>query len=334
MIYTKDAPAVSVIVPVYNVSSYIEKCARSLFEQTLSDLEIIFVDDCSPDNSVEIIKQVLQEYPTRNSLTRIVRMPSNGGLAAVRRRGIIEAKGRYIIHCDGDDWVDCNLYATLYNKAIETNADIVVCDEVMEYDGYQVASPTRKLPANGQLIMKSWYACTVGMFCHNKLVRASIYKDYDVLPWIGLDMWEDNGLFARLFYYAENVVQIQGGPMYHYNRANVNAMTSGYGIKQVEQMIGIVEHLSEFFESQPDASEYKKTVDAFKYLARINLITDSFRNYRRFQKTFPETSYISSVLDKGAFSAKGRFRFNMIRFGFAPMFIMMFKVKNLLDRVR
>ena len=82
-----ESPKITVIVPVYNVAAYIEKCAISLFQQTLDSLEILFIDDCSPDNSVEIIKETLKKYPVRNSLTRIIRMPSNGGQAAVRRRG-------------------------------------------------------------------------------------------------------------------------------------------------------------------------------------------------------------------------------------------------------
>ena len=82
------SPKVTVIVPVYNVATYIEKCAVSLFAQTLDSLEILFVDDCSPDNSIDIIKETLKKYPVRNSLTRIIRMPSNSGQAAVRRQGV------------------------------------------------------------------------------------------------------------------------------------------------------------------------------------------------------------------------------------------------------
>lgn len=328
----RASPAVSVIVPVYNVAPYIEKCARSLFEQTLDNLEIIFVDDCSPDNSTEIIRTLLDEYSHRKSTTRIVRMSSNGGQAAVRRQGIIEAKGEYIIHCDGDDWVDSDLYETLYNEAIRNDADIVVCDEIMEYDGYQIPKPTDNLPSCGKEIMSNWYKYAIGMFCHNKLVRRSLYTDNNVLPWIGLNMWEDNGLFARLFYYADKVFQIHGGPLYHYNRTNVSAMTAGYGIKQVEQMIGIAKNLSAFFEDLPDGEKFRKTTDAFKYLARINLITDSFSNYHRFKTTFPESQYIVSELDRGAFSAKGRFRFDMVRFGLSPLFILLFKIKNALYR--
>lgn len=326
-------PAVSVIVPVYNVAPFIEKCARSLFEQTLDNLEIIFVDDCTPDNSVDIIKRVLKDYPDRSGHTRIIRMPSNNGLPAVRRHGIIEAKGEYIIHCDGDDWADTDLYKTLYDKAISTDADIVVCDEVMEYDGHRVPKPTDPEPDNGKELMREWYRNAIGMFCHNKLVRRSLYFDNNVFPWDGLNMWEDNGLFARLFYYADKIVQIHGAPVYHYNRANVNAMTAGYGIQQVEQMVGVAQNLQEFFASKPDKADFQKTVDAFKYLARINLITDSFKNYLRLRRTFPESKYIASELDRGAFSTKGRFRFRMIRYGLAPVFILMFKVRKCLIKI-
>lgn len=325
------SPKVSVIVPVYNVSSYIEKCARTLFEQTLDDLEILFVDDCGPDNSVEIIKNTLEEYPYRKANTRIIRMPSNGGQAAVRRQGIIEAKGQYVIHCDGDDWVDLDLYERLYNTAIEQNADIVVCDEINEYPDGSHLKEIAPLPTLCKDVVRDWYKRTLGMFCHNKLVKRSLYTDNNILPWAGLNMWEDNGLLTRLFYYGNKLVQIHGS-CYHYNRCNINAMTAGYGIKQVEQMIGIAEHLTEFFRSKPDAKDFEKTIMAFQFLARINLVTDSFTNLKRYTKTFKGSEAIISELDLNAFSTKGRFRFRMVKYNLAWLFVLMFKVKNVLNR--
>lgn len=125
-------PKVSVLVPVYGVEKYIERCARSLFEQTLDDIEFIFVDDCTPDRSVEILKSIIEEYRLRFAekkyAVRIVKMPTNSGQAAVRRQAIQLATGDYIIHCDSDDWVDVTMYEKMYNKAIEKNADVVVCD--------------------------------------------------------------------------------------------------------------------------------------------------------------------------------------------------------------
>lgn len=326
-----NTPAVSVIVPVYNVSGYIEKCARSLFGQTLESLEIIFVDDCSTDNSVGIIRKTLENFKNRNSLTRIIRMPSNGGQAAVRRQGIIEAKGDFIIHLDGDDWVDADYYKSLYDVAVKTDADIVIGDEVMEYPDKVVPKDNFELPTSGKEILRNWYRNTVGMFCHNKLVKRSLYTDNDVLPWVGLNMWEDNGLFARLFYYAERIAQAHG-PVYHYNRCNVGAMTAGYGIKQVNQMIGIAQHLTDFFQSKPDYNEFEKTVYAFQYLAKLNLITDSYSKYKRYKSIFPQSDGIASELDRNAFSNKGRIRFMMARYNLAAIFILLFKLKRLISR--
>lgn len=325
----KQIPKVTVIVPVYNVGKYIEKCARTLFEQTLDSLEILFIDDCGSDNSVEIVKETLESYKKRNSLTRIIRMPSNGGLAAVRRQGIIEATGQYVIHCDGDDWVDLDLYERMYNKAIKEKADVVVCDLMDELVNESVARGCKLSASDGKEILEDWYKNTYHMSTCNKLVRRSIYSDYDILPWNGLNMWEDNGLITRVFYYAKRIVYLENA-YYHYNRTNEHAMTSGYGIQQVEQMIGIAEHLSEFFESIPDAKDFEKTKYAFQFLAKINLITDNYQNLKRYHNTFKEANIIIPEIDPFAFSNKGRFRYRMIRYHLAWLFVLMFKVKNFL----
>jgi len=121
-------PKVSVIVPVYGVEKYIERCARSLFEQTLDDIEYLFIDDCTPDRSIEILQQVLKEYPQRKPQVVIHRMEKNSGQAAVRKWGMQNATGEYVIHCDSDDWVDTDMYRAMYEKAKEEEADVVVCD--------------------------------------------------------------------------------------------------------------------------------------------------------------------------------------------------------------
>ena len=122
-------PKVSVCIPVYGVEKYIERCARSLFEQTMIDgIEFIFVNDCTKDNSIEILEQVLSEYPQRKDQVKIIHHEKNGGLVAARNTGLKHTTGDYIIHCDSDDWVDLNMYEAMYNKAIATDADMVYCD--------------------------------------------------------------------------------------------------------------------------------------------------------------------------------------------------------------
>ncbi len=119
---------VSVCIPVYGVEKYIERCARSLFEQTMKDgIEFIFVDDCTPDRSIEILERVLKEYPQREKQVTVLHHPVNRGLVAARNSALAAASGDYIIHCDSDDWVDLDLYEKMYAKAAETDADMVYC---------------------------------------------------------------------------------------------------------------------------------------------------------------------------------------------------------------
>ena len=119
---------VSILVPVYNVAAFIEKCARSLFEQTFADIEYVFVDDCSPDNSVEILQRVLEDYPERKSCVKILRHEVNKGVSSARNTALRNASGDYVFFVDSDDFLELDAIALLLDKAKGTNVDIVLCD--------------------------------------------------------------------------------------------------------------------------------------------------------------------------------------------------------------
>ena len=121
-------PKVSVIIPVYRTEKYIERCVRSLFNQTLDEIEYLFIDDCSPDNSIKILNNVLEDYPHRKEQVIIHRMSRNSGQAIVRNWGMQNATGEYVIHCDSDDWGDADMYRAMYDKAVEEHSDVVICD--------------------------------------------------------------------------------------------------------------------------------------------------------------------------------------------------------------
>lgn len=110
-------PKLSVIVPMWSVEKYIAKCARSLFESTLDDMEFVFVDDCTPDKSVEVLQGVIEEYPKRKSQTIIVRHEVNKGLPQARKTGVAAAHGEFITHCDSDDWVAPEMYEKMLATA-------------------------------------------------------------------------------------------------------------------------------------------------------------------------------------------------------------------------
>ena len=121
-------PKVTVIITIYNRERFIGECARSLLEQTLDDVEFLFVDDASTDNSLSVLQAVLDNYPARRHMAHVLRMKQNGGRAVARQTGVDQATGEYIIHVDSDDWIDNDMLELLYLKAKETGADIVGCN--------------------------------------------------------------------------------------------------------------------------------------------------------------------------------------------------------------
>lgn len=120
---------VSVIVPIYKAEETIGDCSRSLFSQTLPEVQYIFVDDCSPDNSTNVVKSILEnEFPSRADDCIFIRNETNKGSAGARLAGYRHAEGEFITACDSDDQTAPELYSTLYGKAVMENLDIVSCD--------------------------------------------------------------------------------------------------------------------------------------------------------------------------------------------------------------
>ena len=210
-------PKVSVIIPVYGVEKYIERCARSLFEQTLDDIEYIFVDDCSPDKSIAILENIIKEYQPRlkkeHKNVRIERLSKNCGLPNVRRYGINLATGDYIAHCDSDDWVDVHMYEEMYNKAIEEDADVVVCDfcstdcENEQYSKGLISKERENVIVDVLL----W---RIAGCLWNKLVRRKEYTDHD-LNYPTHNMGEDAALIVQILWNAKRISYLPE-PFYYY----------------------------------------------------------------------------------------------------------------------
>ncbi len=137
---------VSVLISVYNVEHYIERCARSLFEQTYCNLEYIFVDDCSTDNSLSELKRVMKDYSEKEKSVKIIYHEKNKGLAAVRNTAFDNATGEFVCVVDGDDWMETDGIERLVNEQIVTNADVVWGKAIMhtENDEVELSEPKYK----------------------------------------------------------------------------------------------------------------------------------------------------------------------------------------------
>ena len=122
---------VSIIVPIYNVEKYIEKCATTLLEQDYNNIEYIFVNDCSPDRSMKILKDIIEKYPNRKDDIKIINNIKNSGSSLTRKYGLDASTGKYILFVDSDDWIDIDMVSKMYNAAESNNADIVCCEIIM-----------------------------------------------------------------------------------------------------------------------------------------------------------------------------------------------------------
>ena len=131
----------SVLIPIYQVERYIERCAISLFEQTLQEgIEFIFVDDCSGDNSLDILMETINKYPKRKPQVLVLRHSINRGLAASRQTALEKASGEYVLTVDSDDWLELDTCEILRGIALRTDSDIVMFDHYVNYNNQSFQS--------------------------------------------------------------------------------------------------------------------------------------------------------------------------------------------------
>ena len=130
-------PKVSVIVPVYNCEAFVQACIDSLTGQTLEEIELIFVCDASPDDSLSILRRA----EAADARIRVIAFEENRGVSAARNAGIEAAQGEFIGFCDSDDWVEPQMYERLYRMALDKDADISFCRVFKDYPGRQENVP-------------------------------------------------------------------------------------------------------------------------------------------------------------------------------------------------
>lgn len=283
-------PKVSVIVPVYNTEKYVERAIVSLMEQTLDDVEFIIIDDGSKDNSIIIIKQVIERYPNRTDQVILISR-ENRGVAATRAQGMELAKGEYTIHLDSDDWADLDWLNSMYSKAKEEDADIVVCDYQMIFTK-KVVSVQQKVEMIGKDCIRNLLIGKISNMNWDKLVRRSLYSDNDINFVGGLDMGEDFLVTFRLLFFAQRVSYVSDF-LYYYNKANDCSLTKKYSEKSLNDIVKVVEILDGFVKEHGCLMFYKNEINHLKLNVRAMFIVQSggdFNTKRKGLELYPETN--------------------------------------------
>lgn len=217
-------PLVSIIVPIYGVEKYIDRCVRSIFEQTYENLEIIFVNDCTPDKSIEILYNVLSKYPNRKLQTKIINHEINKGLACARLSGLKVSTGYYIQNIDSDDYLEKNMISEMVVFAEQNQADITICDFMNVYSDYMQHIYVNPSLEPHELLSQILVGKVHSSVC-NKLIKRSLYFDYNIFPIEGLDMREDLSVIFRLLCFTKKIAYIPQ-PFYYYQQSNISSYTS------------------------------------------------------------------------------------------------------------
>ena len=279
---------VSVIIPIFKVRNFIERCVCSLFEQTLKDVEYIFVDDASPDDSIDILMLCIERYPDRKGHITILTHGHNLGLPAARNTGLAVATGEYVFHCDSDDFVEKDMLDEMYKAAKEKGADIVYCDfylsfgqneRYMRNPAYETAEDMFKQGLlGGNMKYNVW----------NKLVRRRLYTDNNIAFPAGHAMGEDMTII-RLAACAESVAYVPKA-FYHYVKLNANAYSATMSERHKVDIRFNVDQTVEFVQNK-FGKELEKEIAFFKLNTKLPfLITDDKTQYEVWKEWWPEAN--------------------------------------------
>ena len=200
---------VSVIVPVYNAHAYLERCLDSVVNQTLKDIEIICVDDCSTDDSVKI----LEKYALKDYRIKVIKRAENGGESRARNTGLENVTGEYIAFVDNDDTIDLDFYEKLYTKAKETNADIIKgeVEEITYSKQQRLGNLNNTIKANNHDKLFFTYHWWTAIYKRKLIIEKNILFP-EKFP-LGGDI-----LFLNKSIIAANSLELVDNTYYHYYR--------------------------------------------------------------------------------------------------------------------
>ncbi|UVI31522.1 glycosyltransferase family 2 protein [Paenibacillus spongiae] len=264
-------PRISIIVPIFNMESYLHRCLTSLTSQSMDDIQIIAVNDGSTDSSLQIVRQFAE-----NDDRIIVIHQENGGVSSARNAGIRAAEGEFIGFVDPDDWIDTTMYEDMYKEAIRHEVDIVMCSYIREFGSHAIEKkyPVADLVCyRGEEVRNEMVRRLVGPIndevanpelldawgtVWSKIFRAEIIKNNEItfvdLHLIGSN--EDSLFNIHAFYYATSFV-FMNKPYYHYWKANTGSITSRHNPNLMNQFLVLYTLIESFLKEKMMPSSFQ-----------------------------------------------------------------------------
>lgn len=267
---------VSIIVPIYNIEGYIRECIDSILAQTYPDFELILVDDGSPDNC----GRICDEYAEKDVRIKVIHK-ENGGLTSARNAGLSVAKGDWIMHVDGDDWIEPDMIESLIEAAKATEADLVFGD-FMKYGPYAgyYKLPTWSIDKKDSMSRYIAYMMTT---IWGSIAKRSLYTEHCLKSPDGVSYCEDFHLIVRLCHFAKKIVNVHR-PFYHY-RYRPTSIMSNMSRKTEADEQWVYQDTIRFFKEQGVYEDYRKVMSWRVLKSAQELLLDP-TGHKRFMELF------------------------------------------------
>ena len=280
---------VSILVPFYKVENYVGRCVESLFTQTYQNIEYVFVNDCTPDRSMEVIQEHIEKYHVKDKCKFIVH-EHNLGISASRNDCLDNMTGDYFLFIDSDDYIDKDMVELLVEAAIKENADISGCGYIEEYVDHSVMRP-QKYTNDHDEMMRAITLLTIKGVMWKLLVRSTIVTEHcDEVRFIPDRNMVDDYLFCcQLFYYAQRFAGVDRC-MYHWIQYNPNNYTHTT-IWAVESQAAAIRKVEDFYREKGVLDVVKEELLKRKFVSKLPLLLDkNCRDIKLWRNLFPESN--------------------------------------------
>lgn len=280
---------VSILMPVYKVEQYLEKTLDSIFTQTYPDICFVFVNDCSPDNSLQVLTDTIEKHHVDSVRYVIVNHEKNEGIAVSRADAIVHAQGDYIFFVDSDDWIESNTVEQMVAATRGGAIDIVGCDFMKDFLSGKTTCHHERY---AETCRENMYRCLnydIATVLWKLLIRRTLFDNFTITPHV--DIVEDYIMSVKLYYYAKSFVSLPKA-LYHYVQYN-QARVSLQSLWSVNMHIKGVEEVEAFLREKDlydDNVEHKLLLRKFNI--KSNFLTKQLLDYKRYKDTFPEANGI------------------------------------------
>ena len=282
---------ISVLVPVYGVEKYIGRCAESLFGQTYDDLEYVFVDDCTPDNSIGVLRSVMEQWPRRAAQTRILRNDTNRGIGYVRQRLLDECTGDCLTFVDSDDYMPPRAIELLAAEMERSGADVVDGGwQRVTRDGVSTVTPPCHERDRRRYLSMLLCQNIVAHDMWARLYRRRLFTENGIRLVPGIDFSEDFSVMARVMFYARR--SFIDDSVYCYSDENAASYTNTTSAKHVRSYLRSSRVVLDFFTANDPGRHY---------LTPLQIgMTDTLRTMRRLGCGFGELDRLLGYKPRGA----------------------------------